>query len=375
MQFLGADNCSLQEIEGRRVFVYEKNGKQHILLLRSVSYLGNPHPIFKKRIQLPDWIKEFCQRLQDIGAVYDVRFIGVYHYDGLIVFVDFAKEQYLQRTMHNSSAHVYTNDIYQAVKLGIFHKEDANGNHLCTIRGNCLAEYLDKGIIDKNNLFTCFEEFNQTMPFNTWLYAVDAIKEMHEQQWSQWQQAEWAGWYLEYKFNAFSLQSHIKPYMQYVGVAHKGHRQDEFDFDIWFDNDCFYGDLKASDIAKNETPANDQQTFIDCINRYDKFWFVVYEHETRKDSPTTQYQATIERNQYIRSIRSCYTKDDMSYHQRMKHSVNFVKMYIIELNRINYRNALIDFNQGRQPDGSTRKKKFSIKKKDIDNFVVYRYSK
>lgn len=60
----------------------------------------------------------------------------------------------------------------------------------------------------------------------------------------------------------------------------------------------------------------------------------------------------------------------------MKNSVKFVKMSIVELNRINFREALTVFNQGHQPDGSARKPKFNINKNVLenDNFVVFRYT-
>ncbi len=60
----------------------------------------------------------------------------------------------------------------------------------------------------------------------------------------------------------------------------------------------------------------------------------------------------------------------------MKHSVKFIKMTIIELNRVNYAKALKDFNQGHQPDGKPRAPKFNIDKKTLenDNFVVFRYT-
>lgn len=52
-----------------------------------------------------------------------------------------------------------------------------------------------------------------------------------------------------------------------------------------------------------------------------------------------------------------------------------MKMSIVELNRVNFREALTDFNQGHQPGGEARKPKFNINKKVLenDNFVVYRY--
>ena len=152
-------------------------------------------------------------------------------------------------------------------------------------------------------------------------------------------------------------------------------RDGDLDFDIRFDEEDFYGDLKASDISKEETPANDQENFIECIYKYDKFWYVIYEHETLKDS-AAGYEATKGRNHYIKSVDPSYDKDEMSYHKRMKNSVKFVKMSIIELNRINFREALMVFNQGRQADGSVRKPKFNINKEVLenDNFVVFRYT-
>ena len=147
------------------------------------------------------------------------------------------------------------------------------------------------------------------------------------------------------------------------------------DFDIRFEESDFYGDLKASDIKKNETPGNDQENLVECIYRYNKFWYVIYEHETKKDSDYG-YEATKARNHYIKSVDPSYDKDEMSYHSRMKHSVKFMRMTIIELNKANFRDALKTFNQGKQPDGSARAPKFNINKKTLenDNYVVFRYS-
>ena len=64
--------------------------------------------------------------------------------------------------------------------------------------------------------------------------------------------------------------------------------------------------------------------------------------------------------------------DELSYYSRMKNSVQFIRMYIIELNRVNYRIALNDFNQGKQPSGVPRKPKFKITKNNIDNFIIFK---
>ena len=377
---LGAEHCKIiQGPTGNRVLEYKGNGKIIQLLAKACTYLGNPHPIYKKRVQLPLWFNRHTIIANKERPDVDIRYIGVYHYaDDFhgenIIFIDFKKDTYLQKKGHNSSAHVYTNDLFQAMTYGVFSKEDKYGNTITTIRKDRFKDYLTKAFQQDTNLFDLFKQFNCGFSFGKWLKALDAIKEMHQNAWHQWRQAEWAGWFLEYKFNQFTTEKEITHQMRYVGSSLK--REGDLDFDIRFEEADFYGDLKASDISKRETPGNDQKNLIECIYRFDKFWYVIYEHETVKDSAQLGYEATRERNKYIKSIDSSYHNDELSYHNRMKSQVKFVKMSIIELNRVNFRDALTDFHQGKQPDGSSRALKFNINKKVLenDNFVVFRYT-
>lgn len=136
---LGA-NCTLETLYDKKVLVYKCKSGKKVLLCKNITYLGNPHPIFKKRIQIPsDWI-ELTRKLERDG--YDVRFVGVYHYDGFVVFADFLKDTYLQRNCHNSAAHIYINDIYQGVTQGVFEKEDQQSRKFFVISRNCFADYL-----------------------------------------------------------------------------------------------------------------------------------------------------------------------------------------------------------------------------------------
>lgn len=375
---LGKDKCRIVVVPPRKwVLEYTDSGKVFHLLVRTCTYLGNPHPIFKKRVQLPLWFNEYTNAINKKNPNIDVRYIGVYHYGDEhhgdnVIFVDFKKDTYLTKKGHNSSAHVYTNDLFQAMTYGVFSKEDQFGNTITAIRRDSLKDYL-LNRQRHSNLFDLFRRFNCGFSFGKWLKALDTIKEMHQNEWHQWRQAEWAGWFLEYKFNKFTIEENVTNQMRYVGSSLK--RDGDLDFDIRFDEANFYGDLKASDISKSETPGNDQKNLIECIYQYDKFWYVIYEHETVKDSEVFGYEATKGRNRYIKSVDPSYDKDELSYHERMKSKVKFVKMSIVELNRINFRDALTDFHQGRQPDGSARALKFNINKKVLenDNFVVFRY--
>ncbi|MGM9767352.1 MAG: hypothetical protein ACI3Z0_02660 [Candidatus Cryptobacteroides sp.] len=373
------EQCKIVDLgRGKWIARHEYGGKVCHLLLRVCTYLGNPHPIFKKRVQFPLWFNEYVDDIKKSESSIDVRYIGVYHYGDAhhgdnIVFVDFKIDSYLAKKGHNSSAHIYTNDLFQAMTYGIFTKEDKYGNIITAVRRDKFRDYLSGRGADSSSLFDFFRQFNSGFSFGQWLSALNVIKEMQKNDWNQWRQAEWAGWFLEYKFNKFTVDQSVTEMMRYIGSSNK--RKDELDFDIRFDRDNFYGDLKASDLNQKETPGNDQESLIECIYQYDRFWYVVYEHETIKDSEAG-YEATKARNHFIKSVDPSYNKDEMSYASRMKNSVKFVKMSIIELNRINYREALTVFNQGHQPDGKARKHKFNINKKVLenDNYVVFRYA-
>lgn len=380
IEVLGEGKCRILTVPPRRwVLEFVDGSKVYHLLVRTCTYLGNPHPIFKKRVQLPLWFNEYTNAITKKNPKVDVRYIGVYHYEDKhhgnnVIFVDFQKDTYLKKKGHNSSAHVYTNDLFQAMTYGVFTKEDFFGNNISAIRRDKFRDYLTKKVSETNSLFDLFRKFNCGFTFGKWLKALDVIKEMHKNEWHQWRQPEWAGFFLEYKFNKFTIENNITNQMRYVGSSLK--REGDLDFDIRFDEEDFYGDLKASDINKKETPGNDQRNLIECIYQYDKFWYVIYEHETIKDSEATGYEATKGRNHYIKKVDPSYENDEMSYHERMKNSVKFMKMTIIELNRVNYRQALTDFHQGHQPGGGARKPKFNINKEVLenDNFVVFRYT-
>lgn len=371
---LGKDNCYIEKINNKKLLCYKQGNKVEVLLLAAITYMGGngQHPIYKKRMQLKKWYKDIIEYYND-KPKYNVRFIGVYHYQSNIIFADFIKDSYINKKMNSSAAHVYTNDLYQAMKDGIFKRKDRNKNQLVTIKYIKFKDYLDGNIKKYNNdLFNIFEMFNNSDCFYKCISATTAIPEMHENNWNKWKETEWPGWYLEFKMDSFIKEKCVENKILYVGSSHK--KEGELDFDLWFGEENFFGDLKASDITKKEAPGNDQKNFIECINKYDKFWYIIYEHNTIKDNEKNNYEATRFRSNYIKEKNEWPKNkpfDELSYYKRMKNSIKFIKMYIIELNRINFRNVLSEFNQGKQPNGDLRKPKFKIPKNNIDNFVVY----
>lgn len=367
MKTLGVDVFQIQP----SVYQCElEPNKKIILLVKQITYLGNPHPIYKKRIQIPrSWI-DLSSQYRD----FDVRFIGIYKYASSIVFVDFEKSGYLSRNVHNSSAHVYTNDLYQASTQGVFSRKDSRNNLITSIRDSEFKKYLTNAVsfAPQNRYLEKLIEFNQRFPFGQWVSSEEAYAEMLTTGSPDWAQGEWPGFWLENKARLFYNSRDEFHLVNFI--KHKG--QEDLDFDLKFSSgsELFFGDLKASDVCKNESPGNDKTNLLEALKSGGKFWYVIFEHETEKDSEP--YVATRNYN----SLKLEHGKwpagkeySPLSYSSRMKKRVRFIKMQVLELNEANYAHALTDFSQGRQPDGKPRKTKFMIKKKDIENFVIFSY--
>lgn len=358
--------CCIEKYQGTKtVYTYCHDGIKEYFLAGAVTYLSKPHPLFKKRYQLKQWFKDFYEEHKNDENT-KIRLVGLYHYNGLVVFVDFNLKDYITRKLNSSAAHVYSNDIYQAVTNGIFEKVDRNNNRISVVLSRNFKDYLN-GKARGNVIFDLFRKFNAGFTFGQWITAVEAISEMKEKSWYQWKGAEWAGWLLEYKVASFVEEENCENQMMYIG-----NKKDDamLDFDLYFKELNFYGDLKASDITKKEAPGNDQETVLEAISKYGKLWYVIYEHETIKDTERNNEMA----KGRMELLGDSYVEGEkISYCSRMKHSVNFRRMRIYELNRINMNDALSAFNQGHQPDGSARKAKFLINKSNVDNCIVFSY--
>ncbi len=347
------------------------NGEKHRFCLAAVTFLGGDgnHPIFKKRIQLKRWFKEAYAHLSSQNCI--VHFSGIYHYEQNLIFVDFLPETYIKRKMHNSSAFVYINDLFRAMQDGIAYRTDLHGNTIITVRANAFADYLQThtkiSCSSNDELIKVFMDFNRNFPFDQWLPGGETIDKMRIAQWPKWRETEWPGWYLEFEFCSFLHQNGIN------NILYKGSPKIntcwELDFDLFFPKHKFYGDLKASDCNKKDAPGNDREAIAAAISRYGRLWYIIYEHDTVKDSDCGGEVCRF--RFYLPDSRATSIT---SYITRMKNRVNFRKMMILELNRANCDLILKDFNQGKQPDGSQRTPKKIINKRNVENFQILYYS-
>lgn len=355
--------------KNKTVYVYDENGRKHYLLLASITYLGHPHPLFKKRMQLKTWYKDFINEHINLPNT-TINIMGVYHYDDMEIYCDFNIDDYFNKKMHSSSAHIYMNDLFQAMKNGIFIKKDAKRNKITVIKGRNLKDYLNNNIITTDPIVELFKKFNANFSFNHWLRADECIQEMLKYSWYQAKGTEWPGWFLEFKIDHFINSNNCSTIMIYTGNKNK--TGGALDFDLFFPLSNFYGDLKASDISKKQAPGNDQINTIEAINKYGKLWYIVYEHETIKDKDRNNEMAKAR----MRLISENFKETDhISYMSKMKHSVKFKRMYIFELNMINMHDILSSFNQGHNSGASMKERaaKFLLNKENLNNSIIYSY--
>ena len=343
-------------------------GKQ-VILSKQVTHLGRPWPGFKKRIQIPkSWIDVADQANED-GL--QIRFVGVYHYGDVTIFVDFDPSTYLRRKANNSAAHVSTNDLHQAQIRGQFSREDRNGNRLSSVRADEFHAYLTIGFEAWNPRLEVLRRFNEELFREGDIGALGAVQEMYSASWPDTFQGEWPGFFLEFRLDRFLRGKGLRHLIEFQKDKVRG----RFDFDLVFKSGTkveFYGDLKASDVKQRESPGNDAEDFRRCLSEYGRFWYVIYEHETTHGRDGG-HVATIAWNEWKQSVGYSGRKEfnPLAYSSRFKASVRFVKMSVLEVNEANVPVVLRDFAQGRQPDGAARALKVMINKANIDNFLIF----
>ena len=352
-EFFG--NLTINEDE----WLYGKHrDKEYCIYFKNVSYLGNPHPKYKKRIQISNEFKRvYANNLKNNITT---LLIGVYKYKDNVLLCDFDTSTYINRKAHNSSAHVHTIDLLYGERNGLFVKKDIKGNIITVFNKENVINFLDKKLYDeekvKYEVFDTVDEFFDSVA-KEW-FGLDAYAEMIENDYRNKYQPEWQGFYLEYKFEQFLLENR----KQDVIVFYQDKKKDGIDLDLQFPRLGFFGDLKAHSITSNAIQGNDYETVMKLLETQ-TIYYIVANHETEKDSEH-EYVVT----KYWNSKQN--KPNIMSYSDKMKYKVNIKSYYILELNK--YNKQYIDmFKQGKNSDGSPRNPKISISMKKIDNFLVH----
>ncbi len=328
-----------------RVFVGNHKGHKIAIRCKNVTYLGNPHPHFKKRIQISDDLYDFYRFALSIEA--EPILLGIYSFKSNTIFVDFKIDTYIEKKAHNSSAHVYVSDLAAATEDGYFQKTDFFGNTVTAIRPDVVNVYLDElfGISESNDVATPGSrkaviqekhyvvtdgkgdrEFQVKQKDGTTETVVEKTSDVTEadvervvtyakvfrrdivprfkaffdsedKDWNGIEcyqtmitanyrnkyQPEWVGFFLEYEFEKYLTDNKLHHLITYAQDKTDG----GIDLDLYFPTIESYGDLKAHSEESRGIQGNDWDTIFGIINGQDEkshVYYIVCEHATEKDN-------------------------------------------------------------------------------------------
>ena len=338
------------------------NGEKYSIRAKNITYLGNPHPIYKKRIQISNDLSEFYKT--SIKKGYKPVLLGVYTYKDNHIFCGFKIEDYLNKKAHNSSAHVMTDDIAAAVLDKYFQKVDYFKNNITVFSGSAVNTFLDELFSDDSNYETIEISRNKqektiskevietivdffTHEEKEW-NGIECYREMIGDDYRNKYQPEWAGFYLEYTFEKYLKNNSLSRLITYAQDKKKG----GIDLDLYFPETAQYGDLKAHSNHSKAIQGNDWGTIEQLIKEGKHIYYIVCEHSTQKD---VDYDFEV--TQYWNKAQN--KSNLLSYSKRMKHSVKLTEAYILDINYDNYK-YLSKFKQGINANGKPREPKIMI---------------
>ena len=370
----------------------EINGKGFAIRAKNITYLGHPHPLYKKRIQIAGDLQQFYRIALEKGRI--PILLGVYTYGDNTVFCDFSIEDFIDKKAHNSSAHVYTSDLSAATTDNYYYKEDYFGNRITVFSRNGVQVFLNEKLgiqndkndngseqyeyrFDEDELKVAEEPFTYgvdlevgkinriIMEFfhttNKKWYWIDSYKTMIEANYRNKYQPEWPGFFLEFEFERYLNSNNYNSIIQFA----QDKRKNGIDLDLFFPTLRMYGDLKAHSSNSRGIQGNDWETvfgLIDRPTRNNHIYYVVCEHDTMKDSECN-YEVTFFWNK-------AQEKDNlMSYSKKMKNSVELTHAYIFDINREN-KQFLKKFGQGVNSNGKPRKPKIMIEQDNYSDFLL-----
>ncbi len=353
----------------KQFVLYEKIG----ILACNVTYLGNPHPAYKKRIQLKNYYLDYLAKnsAQNIKTLY----VGIYTYNKTKLFVVFEPATYAGKKSNNSAAHVYSINLQYAQKVGTFHKIDHFGNSISIFNTYEFVRYIKSiagdplGGTDGHDVIEMIKanlsEFSNSVP-KKW-NGIDCYRELINANDPNARQGEWQGWYFEYLFRKYLENNDVKDISWHADRSDGG-----INLDLKFNNsDWTYGDLKADQID-HDILGNSFETLDTVIkDNNGTVYYICCLYQSEKDS-THGYVVT----KYWNSLRDDpYDNDEdlkNRYGKRMKFSVLPKRLCVIKLDSITYSILKKNpFAQGVNSDGNERKPKLKVSKDMVAAISVY----
>ena len=356
--------------EDEKQFVlYNKIG----VLACNVTYLGNPHPIYKKRIQLKQYYLDYLARnsVNNLKTVY----LGIYTYKKTRLYVVFEPTTYAGKKSNNSAAHVFSINLQYAQRAGKFSKVDSFGNSIQIFNTYEFVRYIKSlasdplggqtGVEILNMLNERLIEFKKNIP--TEWNGIECYKEMIEKHDPNARQGEWQGWYFEHLFKQYLKNNDVHEI-----VWHSDKSDDGVDLDVKFPKfEWTYGDLKADQI--NHDILGNSFESLDAVIKDNNgiVYYICCLYKAEKDSDHN-YQVT----RYWNTLRDePYTSEEdikSRYGKRMKYSVTPKKLCVLKIDSLTYELLKKNpFAQGVNSDGNERKPKLKVNKDMITALSIF----
>lgn len=361
-----------------------KEDKQNILfgkvglLSCNVTYLGHPHPEYKKRIQLKEYYPDVVNK--NLENNIETLFVGIYTYSETRLFVVFEPSTYTNKKSHNSSAHIFTMNLQYAQRTGYFSKIDGFGNKIYAFNQDEFVKFIKNraGIINSSptsyeNVMKLIkdyvEDFFAELP-QEW-FGVPAYKEMVSNNFNNARQNRWPGWYFEFLFQKYLSKNQIKDIKWNADKTKNG-----IDLDIVFPKlNWVYGDLKADQI--------DEDILGNAFDAFDKVvkenngtvYYICALYSAEKDS-NHNYEVSLFWNSLRDEDKAYKNIDDLKRRagKAMKYSTKLESVNILKIDKDVYEILKQNpFKQGKNSDGKERKEKLKIKKDMISALSVYTY--
>ena len=356
-----------------------KDRNQYVLygkigvLAANVTYLGNPHPINKKRMQLKKYYQDYVKENKNKNLF--TIFVGIYTYEKTRLYVVFEPWTYVLKDLNNSSAHVYSANLQSAQREGKFFKIDRLGNKIHIFNAEFFEKYV-KSLIGRGAAPSTYENimellkgymatFLQSLP-KEW-NGVESYREMSANNYGNVKQNRWPGWYFEYKFQKY-LETNPTEEVSWNSDKTKG----GVDLDVKFPmSDWIYGDLKA-DRLNEDILGNKFATFDNVINDHDGVvYYICVRYKAERD---------IEHGCVTAKEWNSYRDKEKQYKNEAKiekaaksmpYSVKIERINILRIDKANYEELKKHpFFQGHNPNGKYRKPKLKVKKDLIEQYTV-----
>lgn len=361
--------------DGRQILLDNKVG----FLVSNITYLGNPHPIYKKRIQLKKYYPLVFEKNGEEKII--TVFLGIYSYKNLQLFVVFKTLTYINNKFNNSSAHIYTSDLQNALKDGFYLRRDKNNNEIVILSkfnfiiyiSNLLNENAGvKKLEYEKTILEYLQGFFKTIPER--IEGINAYSKMADSNYANYRQEQWCGFYYEFLFDKYYIEnktSLIKRNVLLDYIDNNGNKvfrngaKNNPDLDLSFPMiDNFYGDLKSDNI-KSGVLGNDYETIKNIVEKGGRVWYIVLSF-----TPNFDKDYADEVWNYWNKLRA-FPKTSAPRNSNFKHDIIVNEITILNIDSNTWRH-ISEFKQGRNSNGKPRESKVMILKKHIDEMRVFK---